>query len=606
MKSKQDYSQIIRQFKSKWGVETSDENIAATMHLMNTHSIDLSAAFDQSSKGGGYDQGIDGWHFDAEEGELFIYQSKLTESKSIALEGLNDLNVARIWLEEVLLKESVERIPSPHHLYNLYKFLAKSGMHLKKISFILVSLFNKNELEDSSEYKSLENELIKSDLNKFVSSKKGKLILNLEEYNFETSLPSKIKKYSIVKLESSRLEIRKNAYLDLVYIPLYNLVELYRQRGDILFDKNVRLSLIETKKAKDLLVHPMNSTLHKICSGEANSNIFTFYHIGVTIAASNSDLTDKDLFLENPSIINGCQTITIANQYLKSLEQEKNQEFINRFKKINVIAKVVVGTTDDELKEITNANNRANPIDPWQLFSNDPIHIELEATLRDYGIFYERQKGKFSAYMKIPTHFKDYPNTNQTFIKVEDLGQIICLGRENLQWAAKPSEIFLNKERHNEVFDKSLPKYPKDIILIYNLFKSIKCALTNYLDLPVHSDKKTQKIFDKPIIRTHMYYVALIYFYQSDSKHNLRKEYSTTLLKKASSILVDEFETFFQRSVSKTKNWYLKESNELKNEVSSRSREHFFQQLASEIGIDLEKGNKPFTKYSITWSEYED
>jgi hypothetical protein len=97
-------------------------------------------------------------------------------------------------------------------------------------------------------------------------------------------------------------------------------------------------------------------------------------------------------------------------------KSSNNEEALARFKQIKVIAKVVVGTTNDELKEITNANNRQNPIENWQLFSNEPIHIEIEQILKENGVFYERQKGKFDSVMKNADNAKFYFNTKGAYI----------------------------------------------------------------------------------------------------------------------------------------------------------------------------------------------
>jgi hypothetical protein len=206
----------------------------------------------------------------------------------------------------------------------------------------------------------------------------------------------------------------------------------------VLFDKNVRMSLMYNKEARERLVSPMESSFEQITHGKVSPAIFPFYHLGVTISASSSASEDEDVLgLEAPSIINGCQTIAIANEYLRSLEQKKDELGIKQFKEIKVIAKVVVGTTNDELKEITNSNNRQNPIENWQLFCNDPIHIEIEAVLKEIGVFYERQKGKFDSVMKNAEIAKHYWNTNGTYLKVMDLAQVVALSRSQLQWAAK-------------------------------------------------------------------------------------------------------------------------------------------------------------------------
>lgn len=607
MQKKDDCLKVIKNFRAKHGLEASDENIISTIHLMNTHGIDVNAALDQSSRGKN-DHGVDAWYYDEQNKELFVYQSKLTETKGLALKGLSDLDSARQWLEQIIIEGTVGTIPSDNHcLFNLYTRLSQVRDTISKISFKLISPFGKIELEDSQEYQDFETDLTKSKLNTFIRQNlNGKLAIDASEHNLEYSVPEKIKVYPINKIPNARVDLRKKAHLDLAYVPLHSLVELYRQRGNILFDKNVRLSLMGKKEARDRLVNPMESTLGLITSSKLNPNIFPFYHIGVTISASSSTNEDANLLnLESPSIINGCQTITIANEYLKGLEKQKNDKAIELFKQIKVIAKVVVGTTNEELKEITNSNNRQIPIENWQLFSNEPIHIEIEATLKDVGVFYERQNGKFDSLMKNTDNAKYYSNTNGTYSKVVDLGQIIALSRGELDWAAKPSEIFLNKENHDKIFDSSIPKYPRDIIFVSNLYKAMKRGLNTYLELPTHANSYAPIIFKKSIIRAHVYYLALLYFYQNDNKWSARADFSIKLLKIASPKLVDDLQSFYQKVVSKTKNWYTEDSKNLTVEISKRRRQEFFGTLGNELGIDDSEGSKPFSTKSIKWDEYE-
>jgi len=74
--------------------------------------------------------------------------------------------------------------------------------------------------------------------------------------------------------------------------------------------------------------------------------------------------------------------------------------------------------------------------------------------------------------MKNSENAKHYWATNGTYIKVVDLGQVVALSKQNLQWAAKPSEIFLNKENHDRIFDRSITRYPRDTVFVSNLFKA--------------------------------------------------------------------------------------------------------------------------------------
>ncbi len=606
MLKKIDCLKVIRDYKSKYALDTTDENIIAAIHLMNTHGVHVDAALDQSSRSSN-DHGIDAWFYNEISNELYIYQSKLSNSKTQALYGFGDLDASRQWLEQVIITGTTEKAPTDNQcLYNLYLKLGQFRKNVKKIHFILISLYNQNEIEDSVEFEKLKNDLIKSALNTYITKTlKGSLVLDTCEYNLEKRLPESVKIYPIDKIPNTEINIRANANLNLAYIKLESLIQLYRQRGDILFDKNVRLSLLSNKEARQRLVHPMEETFIAITEGKLSPNIFPFYHIGITIAAYKSTNIENNLLqLEAPSIINGCQTIMIAHEFLKKLELYNNKKAIDLFKKINVIAKIVVGTSDEELKEITNSNNRQNPIENWQLFSNESIHIEIETSLKDAGVFYERQQGKFDALMKNADNAKDYPSTGRACVKVVDLGQSIALARYNLQWAAKPSEIFLNKINHDKIFDQTIPDFPNDIVFVSNIFKAMKRGLSTFLETPSQANSTSPLIFRKPIVRMHIFYLTLLYFYQNNWKQQARAEFHQTLLKKANPKLVEQTHTFFQKFITKTRNWYVNESKNLAIDVSKRSLDKYFEGLAIELGIDATKGTIPFTANAIDWKKY--
>jgi hypothetical protein len=175
MISKDDCIKVVKNFRAKHGVEAADEHIIATIHLMNAHGLDSHSAQDQSSRSGN-DHGVDAWFYDDKANELFIYQSKLSENRGVALRGLGDLDYARQWLEEVLINGTVTTVPENHCLFNLYKTLPLKKEDLRKINFLLLSPFEKNEIEDLTEYEEFQKGLIKSNLNKFITeTRPGKL-----------------------------------------------------------------------------------------------------------------------------------------------------------------------------------------------------------------------------------------------------------------------------------------------------------------------------------------------------------------------------------------------------------------------------------------------
>jgi len=598
------YAKFMEEFREKEALgEFPDTYISIVMHLMNKHRIDKNSALDHSSHAGA-DHGIDAWHF-SPDNELFIYQSKFSSAKDIVLEGIGSLHQAREWLEKALSMEKLDAIPKNNCIYTLLQQVIGPKKQIRKINFILVSLIDSGKIENSEEYKAFRQELVESKINKIIDE----VNLTAEEYNIQpTSLPKSSTKYPITKLKETTIALKNGASLHLAYIPLYDLVDLYKQRGNILFEKNVRLSITAVKASKDRLVHPMEETLDDICKSETlDPNIFPFYHVGITVSATTSTQTTNEniVNLVDPNIVNGCQTISIASKYFEKLESSEIIKQINNFKKIKVMAKIIVGASDDQLKEITNANNRQNPIENWQLFSNDQIHIQIESSLRNHGIFYERQAGKYSSIMNNSEVIAIYDKSGTgAHIKVEELAKLICLGKKKLQWVAKPSDVFTKKKNHDEVFVNEIPKFYKDIILTSNISKAIKRSITkvaknNYMYKAFSNEQYVMaNLLNRPIINAYLQYLGLAYFYQNKSFMNLREEYAGMLWKAARPNLDELFEKFYPKIIIKLVEWYTNEYKSPALEIGSEKLEEFINKLSIEENIDLKNGRMPFTDKS--------
>jgi hypothetical protein len=586
-----------QEFKAKHGVlDEQDENVVATLHLMNTHDLDLHAAQDQTSRGGN-DHGIDAWHYDSATTTLTIYQSKLTSSKAMALKGLEALTRACEWLATVLREAELDVPATNSGIFNLARCLASHHQAIRKVCCILISPFDSNELDDEDDFTFARNDIAKSALYGLLRERGGSLDVRTEQYSFNRTGVVPPASYSVAVREDTSLNVDGKVQLDVVLMSLESLVSLFRRRGPHVFEKNVRLYL-STKEAKARLETPMEETLEQICSGSVNANIFPFYHVGVTLSATGCTKSDGSLALDAPYIINGCQTVNIASRYLARLEKAKALEKIERFKAIQVVAKVVRRASDAQLREIANCNNRQNPIEAWQLFSNDPIHVQIEASLRDVGVFYERQKGRFEAEIIRLNAIQTYRNTNRTYVLVVPLGQVICLSRRQWQLAAKPSEVFVNKEKHDSVFTKDLPESPHDIIWAYNAHKAAKRALQNYLSQPTLDNEQTHRIFKKPIVLQSMHFIAMMDLYQR--RRDVGAKFIFSLNKIAAPTLVNEAEVCYRSVVKKTKEFYLAESKNLEVEVSAKKMEGFLMTLCTQVGLDFE-GPMPFTKEAIEW-----
>jgi hypothetical protein len=588
----------VGEFKAKYGVaDEQDETVVATLHLMATHGLDLQTAQQGTSRGGN-DHGIDAWHYDAEAASLTLYQSKLTTKKTTALEGFAGLTKACGWLADLLRNAELDVPATNSGIFNLARCLADTHQSIRNVACVLISLFDPNELDDAEDFDFARTDIAKSALYGLLKERGGSLHVRAEQYVLPGDSVVPPASYTVAVREETSVNVGRSV-LHVVFVSLYSLVELFRSRGELLFEKNIRFYL-NTPGAKTRVGHPLEETLGEICSGSLDPNIFPFYHVGVTLAADGCAKVDGNLSLDAPYIINGCQTVNIAATYFANLVKEKASEKIERFKSIQVIAKVVTRAADAQRREIAICNNRQNPIEPWQLFSNDPIHVEIEASLKDVGVFYERQKGRFMA-EKINTklsQLQTYRNTNGTYVTVEDLGQVICLCRRQLLLAAKRGDIFKDKKQHDSVFTEDILERPHDMIWAFNAHKAVSCALNKYLSRPTLDNDRTYQIFQKQNVRQTMHYIAMMDLYQR--KRAVSTWFVCSLNKRAAPTLVDEAEACYRSVVKKTRDFYLAESKNLEFDVSLRKMEDFLGTLCTQIGLDSD-GAMPFTERAAKW-----
>ena len=90
---------------------------------------------------------------------------------------------------------------------------------------------------------------------------------------------------------------------------LSELVEMYRSRRDLLFSKNVRYFLAKKSNLEKGPSGRMRETLKDICiDATLEPELFSFFHNGVTIYAEHVDVSEGELQLRAPYVLNGCQT----------------------------------------------------------------------------------------------------------------------------------------------------------------------------------------------------------------------------------------------------------------------------------------------------------
>jgi len=92
---------------------------------------------------------------------------------------------------------------------------------------------------------------------------------------------------------------------------------MYHEMGQRFFERNIRGAL-PTKKA-------VNRSLEKalkriVLDGKDDPLVFAFNHNGVTLFAEDLTSVDRQYEITEPRLLNGAQTITIFDHFLKANE----------------------------------------------------------------------------------------------------------------------------------------------------------------------------------------------------------------------------------------------------------------------------------------------
>ena len=161
-----------------------------------------------------------------------------------------------------------------------------------------------------------------------------------------------------------------------------------RYSNNELFEMNVRYFLGAGREVNRRIIETITSD---------HSPWFGFMNNGVSITADKvvvdrpSSGGKMRIHLENPQIINGCQTVNAL------YHAKYSKELKDRFQG-NSSVMVRIYEIDKEnrafLDALIIATNSQNAIRPQDLLSNDPIQKVLQRTMGAYGIGYERKAGE--------------------------------------------------------------------------------------------------------------------------------------------------------------------------------------------------------------------
>ena len=296
------------------------------------------------------------------------------------------------------------------------------------------------------------------------------------------------------------LQINPAAYrltlaVDAKYVmaPVFNLYQLYEKANKVgypIFDQNIR----------DYLgtAGTVNKGIRATLKDERERNNFFYYNNGVTILVDEMTKTNPRagysvITIENPKIVNGCQTVSTIGETLDGWPQNTVEEdFKNTFVMLKLIK--IPGNTSNmlELKNnIVTFNNSQNSINQKTFTANIDEFRRVQAEFRHWGFLlcikqsdkYQFTKVEFrvpTALLDLSTELRDrfglqnMTSTKDFLIDIEKLLQVIIAFISTSQNAVqnKSKLLKVGTQQNKDVIDfiKNDDVTMKDILYLYLLF----------------------------------------------------------------------------------------------------------------------------------------
>lgn len=146
---------------------------------------------------------------------------------------------------------------------------------------------------------------------------------------------------------------------------------------------------------------------------EKHPKDFWYFHNGLTIVCDKFSEENGVATLENPSVVNGAQTL-----YAISASKRTRSSALVA---VRVIVRNMDGAFEDDvwLQRVIRGVNTQNRVLKFDFSSNEPEQVELQHLFQDFKVFYERKRGEWKEVRNDP-RFRGFSR-----LSLRDLGLIL-------------------------------------------------------------------------------------------------------------------------------------------------------------------------------------
>jgi len=199
--------------------------------------------------------------------------------------------------------------------------------------------------------------------------------------------------------------------------------------------------------------------------------------------------------LENPQVVNGCQTVKSIQKFDGELKSE-------------IMVRITESTDHEFINFLTLYQNSSNPVRNRDLKSNEPVQIRLKHELRRQGYYYEIKRGE-----EYKTMAKKYPSLKSEFndrvINNEEVAKLLAALKISPATALSRGSDKFFSDHYDTIFTSNLSTF--NCLAPFHLYSIIRNTYAG--------NTKKFYSFDKDwIFKNRALYYVLAFIYQSTSK----------------------------------------------------------------------------------------
>ena len=451
MISDQTISKTYNELKSKYGGVRED--CFGLLYMEQEHAVPREKALNQVAFGGN-DYGIDGFHFDEQRKNLYIFQFKYSKDYGLfkgSLQRLIDSGVERIF-HSPNKDEHKNQI-----LTQLRACIQDNRAIIDQVCFRFVFTGKPEDAEHSEALTKLREDLeYKSGLLDTFFQRDVQMVVDFRSSTGHigiTRTPRANNTFPVKLVDVVTCPGPDGQTMHLGFIRLADLHGIHHALGTDFFERNIRYGLGDSESVNRAIVKALRQI---VIDRTDDPGVFTFNHNGVTLNAAKFESGDGEWRLTSPRMLNGAQTVTTTSAFLDFFKDDPRLvSGRERFDSIHVLCKIITDADKDFITRVTINNNRQTPVEPWNLHANDLIQLELQDKLRDdLGIYYERQENAFSQLSIEDLEAYGISEENKA-VKILKLTQTYLLTDGTISRISEMKRVFEEDKTYEQVFRKT-------------------------------------------------------------------------------------------------------------------------------------------------------